>query len=120
MWQINMPNNASIFIEQVRNLAFFEFVTDWIFVALASTESECESEDDSCNTTTNQSGIEKTGSDSFLKNAGFMAVAGIGLLIALVALAVLFAIGLKSQRVNKLYRTIKQHLFWNGLIRYIL
>ena len=118
MWQINVPNNASIFIEQVRNLAFFEFVTDWIFDALASTESECES--DSCSTSTNQSGIEKTGSDSFLKNAGFMAIAGIGLLIALVALAVLFAIGLKSQRVNKLYKTIKQHLFWNGLIRYIL
>ena len=66
MWQINVPPNASIFIEQVRNLAFFEFVTDWIFNWLASKEKSCQDEEgESCAVVAVKDGIDRLGSDNF-------------------------------------------------------
>ena len=97
IWQINVPSEASIFIEQVRNLAFFEFVTDWIFDWLATEEDDClDAEEVECDVVNTQSSIDRLGSDNFLKNAGFMALAGLGLIVGLVALGLLFTIGLKS------------------------
>ena len=49
-----------------------------------------------------------------------MAIAGIGLVITLGALIALVFIGKKSVRALKLYNYIKQKIFWNGLIRYVL
>ena len=38
-WRVT---NAHTFIKEVRNLAFFEFLTDWIFELLTPTENNCE------------------------------------------------------------------------------
>ena len=85
-----MPRNASDFIEQVRNLAFFEFLTDWVFDLYKSDESQCETE---CSGDESRVGVDRLGSSNFLKNAGFMALAGIGLILTLLALAILIVVG---------------------------
>ena len=53
-------------------------------------KSECESE---CTEDESTVGVDRLGSSNFLKNAGFMALAGIGLVLTLVALAILFIVG---------------------------
>ena len=121
LWQINVPQNASDFIDQVRNLAFFEFLTDWVFDLFKPEENECElSTEVDCFYDESKVGEKRLGSSNFLKNAGFMALAGLGLVVTLIVLGVLVVAGKKSERAIKVYNLIKRELFWNGLIRYIL
>ena len=84
-------------------------------------ESECvQSTEVECSDEESKVGVARLGSSNFLKNAGFMALAGLGLIVTLVALGVLVVVGKQSERAKKVYNLIKRELFWNGLIRYIL
>ena len=47
-WQIAIDPFAQTFIEQVRNLAFFEFLTDWAFQWIERKKEQCAN-DDTCN-----------------------------------------------------------------------
>ena len=114
IWQINVPPNASIFIEQVKNLAFFEFLTDWIFTLLDNKFKDCP-EKEKCGNV-----FEQVAQSTLFRNAGVMAVAAAGLALTTAGLAILYITGKKSAKVLAYAVKIKNALFWNTFIRYTL
>ena len=86
-------------IEEFRKLAYFEFLKEWIFTDEVK---------------------EYLGSNSFLENAGVMAL-GISLfVVALVCFVILFIFGKRFEAVRGVYIKLKKLLFWNLFIRYVL
>ena len=109
-----MPPNAQFFIKQVRNLAFFEFLTDWIFAWLDEKFKNCN-EEDSCSNI-----FVRIGQNKLFRNSGVMAVAAGCLVITSVGLGALYLIGKKSSKVISIAKEIKKAMFWNTFIRYVL
>ena len=106
---------AKAFIEQVRNLAFFEFLTDWIFKWIEERKNQCEDLQEECNNL-----IMTIGSSELLKNSGAMAVAGVCIVIAFGILGLFFVIGKLSTKARSVYNAIYNAIVWNPIIRYVL
>ena len=114
IWQVNVPPNANIFIKQVKNLAFFEFLTDWIFTLLDEKFKDC-SDTEKCGNF-----FEQVAQSALFRNAGVMAVTALCLTLTTAALGILYIVGKYSSKVLSVVVKIKNALFWNTFIRYTL
>ena len=120
IWQINFPPKASIFVETLKNLAFFEFLQEWAKQMLEQKAEECNSSDDYfCRTFQLKTGDERLGLRNFLENAGVMVLGAVILGVAVISTVVLLTLSFASKSVKILYLKVKQAIFWNSFIRYL-
>lgn len=69
---------------------------------------------------TEQSGIARTGSPSLIDNMGAMLAIAVVITLVLVLLLVLWLCAKKVPCIRKLYLALKNKLFYNTFLRYIL
>ena len=118
-WQIIIPPMAGSFLVVLKNLAFFIFIQDIAKSALNEFEEGCQGNEESslCKLLALKEGLS---SSSFVEDAGVMILGAAVLVAALVGVGFLFIIGKMSTTVAKFYVKIKELLFFNTFIRYVL
>ena len=108
-------------IGEIKSLAFFEFFQDWVVSMLAINLPGCDvAEDDMCFLVLLKRGVDRLGSDSFLRNAGVLIPAAVVMSAAAVGTVILYSTKSLHAKIRKLYIKAKTILFWNSFIRYVL
>ena len=124
-WQVTIPYKAEAFLKYIKLLALMEFVpsewlTDWIseFVNV-----ECEGGDETCGDEIDESeriGLSKLGSTNIVANMGIMLFFAILILVFVAVLLLSRQFMYTDYRVFRVYMQIRQRIFWNTFIRYLL
>ena len=136
-WKIAISPRARLALEQVKVLAFFEFVdttwfTKWVHESLGIECKECEEEDveeypnrllEESNTSGDKVQMEpdatRLGSIDIVENLGIMLLFAFLLLVIVACLMLLRVIVKFNPEARGIYLKIKRKIFWNAFIRYV-
>jgi hypothetical protein len=103
MWKLNFPYNALAALNYIKYIALMEFV---------DTKSIMNSISEGL-------GIEK-GGDNIIENMGLMLLVGGALAVVVLLLGVSVYFFSSNFKRYKLYRSVRQRIFYNAIIRYVL
>ena len=103
MWLLTLPDNARIFLRELKNLALLEFIPyEWL---MSKQESEQLAQQSSVS---QELGIERFGTNSLIGGMGSMLVIGIAVIALVLVLVIFRVIASKSRLFMKLYLKLKQ------------
>ena len=97
-----------------------EWLTDGISEFL---DIECDEDDDTCQDSIDESertGLSKLGSTNIVANMGIMLLVAIFILIFVIVLLLTRRCMYRDYRMFRIYMQIRQRIFWNTFIRYVL
>ena len=108
LWQIRISKHAVIFLEAMKDLAFFAFLKAF---ALETLESfRCE---DPVNSTSSNGA-----KGCIFEGAPVMVLQAVCLGVVLLVFVLLYVIGKISTKLKTCYSWVKKIIIWNGFIRY--
>jgi len=124
LWRIRLPPTASVILKQLKVMALMEFIpTQWFkdsIRELLGLEKPCEGDCLSDAESLPELALEEAKSTDLLDNLGAMVFLG-SLIVGLVLLFLLiWLLALKCACCQKFIQSVKQKLFYNSILRYVL
>jgi hypothetical protein len=103
-WKLNIPANALAILGQLKSIALMEFIPTKAITSTVSGWLGMDPDDDS----------------NIMNNMGLMLIVGVGIMVTVVALGVVSCLVQTNYRAYKTYREIRQSIFYNTFLRYII
>ena len=91
-------------------------VSDFLGVGCENSDSTCQDDIEESERT----GLSKLGSTNIVANMGIMLLVAVFILIFVIVLLLIKQCMYRDYRVFRVYMKIRQRIFWNTFIRYIL
>ena len=124
-WQISIPYRAEAFLKYIKLLALMEFIpSEWLTDAISDFFGiGCKKDDATCKESIDESertGMSKLGSTNIVDNMGIMLLLAVFILLFVVLLLLSKHCMYADYRLFRVYMQIRQRIFWNTFIRYVL
>ena len=103
-WKINIPLNALVILQQLKSIALMEFIPTKEITDKISEWLALDPNDDS----------------NILNNMGLMLLVALALILVVSVLGVASYFVQKSYSAYKTYRGIRENIFYNAFLRYML
>ena len=91
-------------------------ISDFLGVGCQEEDATCQAEIDESERT----GLSKLGSTNIVDNMGIMLLAGVFILVLVALLLLTKTCMYRDYRLFRIYMKIRQRIFWNTFIRYVL